>query len=717
MFASVRHAPARHSRLIAISSSLAYDLAAMSGSPPMTRGVYVAGAEHATGKSAVALGVRQLLSGQVSRLGIFRPVADGDDDPLLGVLRAGGGDGESHAAAVGVSYEDVRADERRALAEIVSRYRALAAKCDAVLAVGTDFSGVVRAGELAFNARVALNLGLPVLCVVSGHERTSAEVRSAAGVALNMMRRIGAEVVAVVANRVRPDQVDAVTVEVTADVPVYVLPEDDLLMAPTLGELLAACEGELVGGAEDALSREARSVIVAAMTVPNLLERLTDGAVLITPGDRADVLVTALFAHASRTLPSVAGVVLTGGLRPPEALLQPIEAPAMPAIVATSHDTYATTALASSLEGTITVATPRKVTTALALFEHHVDRDALLERLEVTRSDAVTPLMFEQTLLERARADRRHIVLPEGTDERILRAAEILLRRRVADLTLIGDEQEVRAAAAQVGVDISRARLVSPAEEGLRERFAQEYARRRAHKGVTVDAARDVMGDMSYFGTMMVALGLADGMVSGATHTTAETIRPSFELIKTRPDVSIVSSVFLMCLADRVLVYGDCAVNPNPTAEQLADIAVSSAATATRFGIDPRVAMLSYSTGESGAGADVERVREATDLVRRSSPGLSVEGPIQYDAAVDASVARTKLPSSAVAGRATVFIFPDLNTGNNTYKAVQRSAGAVAIGPVLQGLRKPVNDLSRGATVADIVNTVAITAIQAQDAS
>ena len=408
--------------------------------------------------------------------------------------------------------------------------------------------------------------------------------------------------------------------------------------------------------------------------------------------------------------------MLTGGLRPPGALLEPIEVPAPPAIVATELDTYATTEAVGSVEGRIGVDTPRKITTALALFEHHVDREALLQRLEVTPSAAVTPLMFEHMLIERARDDRRRIVLPEGTDERILRAAEILLRRRVADLTLLGDETEVRGVAAQLGVDISGAHLLSPADEELHERFAQEYAQRRAHKGITADQARDVVSDVSYFGTMMVALGLADGMVSGATHTTAETIRPSFELIRTRPGVSIVSSVFLMCLADRVLVYGDCAVNPNPTAEELADIAISSAATAARFGVEPRVAMLSYSTGESGAGAQVERVREATALVRARSPELSVEGPIQYDAAVDASVARAKLPESAVAGRATVFIFPDLNTGNNTYKAVQRSAGAVAIGPVLQGLRKPVNDLSRGATVADIVNTVAITAIQAQDA-
>ena len=307
------------------------------------------------------------------------------------------------------------------------------------------------------------------------------------------------------------------------------------------------------------------------------------------------------------------------------------------------------------------------------------------------------------------------LVLPEGGDERILRAADTLLRREVVDLTLLGEEDVLRGSAARLGLDISRARVVDPWDEALRERFALHYAQRRAHKGISVDAARDIVTDVSYFGTLMVDLGMVDGMVSGAAHTTAHTIRPSFELIKTRPGVSLVSSVLLMCLSDRVLVYGDCAVNPEPTAEELADIAVASAATATQFGIEPRIAMLSYSTGGSGAGAGVERVRAATAAVRARAPELFVEGPIQYDAAVDAGVAAAKLPDSAVAGRATVFIFPDLNTGNNTYKAVQRSAGAVAIGPVLQGLRKPVNDLSRGATVHDIVNTVAITAIQAQE--
>ena len=256
-----------------------------------------------------------------------------------------------------------------------------------------------------------------------------------------------------------------------------------------------------------------------------------------------------------------------------------------------------------------------------------------------------------------------------------------------------------------------------PHDPELVERFAQTYADVRAHKGMTLERAREVVTDISYFGTMMVHLGLADGMVSGAVNTTAHTIRPALEFIKTADGVRTVSSVFLMCLADRVLVYGDCAVIPDPTTEQLADIAISSAQTAAQFGIDPRVAMLSYSTGSSGSGADVEKVRAATELVAQRSPDLRLVGPIQYDAAIDPVVGRAKMPDSDVAGKATVFVFPDLNTGNNTYKAVQRSAHAVAIGPVLQGLRKPVNDLSRGALVDDIVNTVAITAVQAQSLS
>jgi phosphate acetyltransferase len=680
----------------------------------MTPGVYVAGCEPATGKSAVALGVQQLLTRRVERLGIFRPVvADPEHDPLLELLRPLGTAALPYEASCGVGYEDVRADEARALEEIVARYRALAAQCDGVLVVGTDFAGAGTASELAFNARVALNLGLSALLVVSGHDRTPAEVRTATSVALTTWRGVGCHVVGVVANRVQAYNLAAVVQD--GEVPIYALPEVDLLMAPTVGQVAAACHGEMIAGDPELLGREALSLTVAAMTLPNLMERITEGTVLITPGDRADVLLAAMFAHASTELPSPAGVVLTGGLRPPELMLGALGSfGGLPPILLTEHDTYETVSLAGAREGAITPAAPRKITKALALFETHIDGEDLLDRIDVARSPAVTPLMFEYTLLDRARSQQRHIVLPEGTDERVLRAADILLRRRVVELTLLGPEAEVRGTAGRLGLDLYGAHVLDPGDPELVERFAQEYASRRSHKGVTVDAARDVVSDVSYFGTLMVALGMVDGMVSGATHTTAETIRPAFELVKTRKDVSIVSSVFLMCLADRVLVYGDCAVNPHPTAEQLADIAISSAATAAQFGIEPRVAMLSYSTGSSGSGEEVESVRAATELVRSRAPSLSVEGPIQYDAAVDATVAHAKLPDSAVAGRATVFIFPDLNTGNNTYKAVQRSAGAIAIGPVLQGLNKPVNDLSRGATVHDIVNTVAITAIQSQ---
>ena len=482
--------------------------------------------------------------------------------------------------------------------------------------------------------------------------------------------------------------------------------------------IMHAVEGELYAGDPDLLDREALGVVIAAMSMENVLPRLIEGSVVIVPGDRSEVLLGVLTAHASATFPSISGIVLNGGFPLSEHIERLIEGlkAGLP-IIQTALGSYDTALAIRNTRGRLAAESQRKRDTALALFEQHVDGEALLDRLEIAQPEVVTPLMFEYDLLERARRERKHIVLPEGYDDRILRAAATLLARDVADLTILGEEIEIRARAIGLGLDISRATVLSNHDHVLVYRLADEYQRRRAHKGVTLEQARDTVQDVSYFGTMMVAIGLADGMVSGAAHTTAHTIRPAFEIIKTVPEVDVVSSVFLMALADRVLVYGDCAVVPDPTAEQLADIAISSAATAAQFGIESRVAMLSYSTGESGSGAEVDKVRRATALVRERAPELAVEGPIQYDAAADAAVARTKLPESTVAGRATVFIFPDLNTGNNTYKAVQRSSGAVAIGPVLQGLRKPINDLSRGATVQDIVNTVAITAIQAADAS
>jgi phosphate acetyltransferase len=706
----------------------------------VARSLYVAAAGPESGKSAVALGVVEAMARRVGRVGLFRPVVRADGpDPVVALVRqrfpAVVPDDAAAAAACGVTYDDVHSDPAEATARIVERFRAVEREHDAVLVVGTDYTDVGAPTELAFNGHLAVNLGSPVLLVVNARGRTPADVAAAADVACGSLAAHACRLLGVVANRVDPDDLKDVQEALAAvrglahgagtdgetpaaahgtELAVHVLPEEPLLSAPTVKRVVDAVGGELVLGATERLDVEARSFVVAAMTLPRVLEYLREDGLVIVPGDRSDVLVGVLMAHRSQTFPRLSGVILSGGTRPEppvQRLLDGIGS-RLPVAV-TPLNTFEAATVAAGTRGSLTDGSQRKVATALDLFAAHVDGPALLDRLDLVRSDAVTPLMFEHDLVERARATRRRIVLPEGTEPRVLAAAAAVLARGIADVILLGEPAEVARAAARAGVDVSRAQVLDPAEDSLRATLATEYARQRAHRGVTFEGAWDVVADVSYAGTLLVELGMADGMVSGAAHTTAQTIRPAFEVIRTVPGVSVVSSVFFMCLADRVLVYGDCAVNPDPTAEQLADIAISSATTAASFGVEPRVAMLSYSTGTSGAGKDVDKVREATRLVRERAPNLQVEGPIQYDAAIDAGVARTKLPDSTVAGRATVFVFPDLNTGNNTYKAVQRSAGALAVGPVLQGLNKPVNDLSRGATVPDIVTTVAITAVQA----
>ncbi|QTE29923.1 phosphate acetyltransferase [Pengzhenrongella sicca] len=683
----------------------------------VTRSIYITSPEGGTGKSTVALGVVDLLTRRAQRVGIFRPIspAGGERDYVLELLLAHDGVDVPYELCVGVTYEQVHDDLEGALSEIVEKYHEVARRCDVVVVVGTDYTDVAGPTELYYNARIAANLGAPVLLVVSGKDRTPEEVRQVTGLAIGELRANHAQVIGIVANRCTATDLSSVLAALTGPAPVWAVPEEPFLSAPTVRALMEAVEGKLAIGDEGLLSREALDVQVGAMSFEHLLDRLSDGAVVITPGDRYDILLGLLTAHAAAGFPSLAAIILNGGYYPPAPVARLVESlgQRLP-IIRTDLGTFRTASAAAQTSGRLTADSQRKMDMALALTEQHIDGAALLAALDVPRAEVITPLMFEYNLLDQARSDRRHIVLPEGADDRILRAASTLLERQVADLTLLGDEASIRTRATELGLDLDDATIVDPRAGELLERFAQEYTVLRAHKGMTVERAREIVSSVSYFGTMMVGLGLADGMVSGAMHTTAHTIKPSFEIIKTIPGVSVVSGVFLMCLADRVLVYGDCAVNIDPTAEQLADIAITSAATATQFGIEPRIAMLSYSTGESAGGADVDKVRAATELVRARRPDLIIEGPIQYDAAVDAAVAKAKMPDSLVAGRATVFIFPDLNTGNNTYKAVQRSSGAVAIGPILQGLRKPVNDLSRGALVGDIVNTVAFTAIQAQ---
>ncbi|GGD44553.1 phosphate acetyltransferase [Microbacterium faecale] len=699
----------------------------------MARSIYITSAEGQSGKSTVALGVLDSLSRVAPRVGVFRPIArsTSERDYVLEMLLDHTDVDLAYDDGVGVTYDDVRADPEGALSTIVARYKRVEAQCDAVVVLGSDYTDVGSPAELAYNARIAANLGAPVLLVLGGRQphgsaeslgsappRSPEQMGQIAALSVLELRRQNAELAATIVNRadaaLAAEIVSAVAARVE-DGPVWALPEDPLLVAPTMGDVLRAVDGTLIAGDEQLLAREALGVTVAAMSMVNVLARLDEGDVVIVPADRSDALLATLTAHRSGTFPSLAGIVLNGDAAIPDILQRLIDGlgPRLP-IITTPGDTYPTAMRVMTARGRLAASSPQRYSRALGLFDQNVDIDELTRVLGIARATVVTPLMFEYQLLERARSAPRHIVLPEGDDDRILKAAAILLERSVAQLTILGDPERVRSRAVELGLDIRAADVLSPFEPAYVDRFATEYQRLRAHKGMTYDQAADLVSDVSYFGTMMVHLGDADGMVSGAAHTTAHTIRPSFEIIKTAPGVSVVSSVFLMALADRVLVYGDCAVIPDPTSTQLADIAISSSETASLFGIDPRVAMLSYSTGASGSGADVEKVREATALARERAPELPIEGPIQYDAAADAAVARTKLPDSDVAGRATVFVFPDLNTGNNTYKAVQRSAGAVAIGPVLQGLAKPINDLSRGALVEDIVNTVAITAIQAQ---
>jgi phosphate acetyltransferase len=602
------------------------------------------------------------------------------------------------------------------IAHLVDVFMHMRDNFDFVLVIGTDFSGPSPSTELALNARLATNMGTPVLAVVNGHDLDGSEVVHAMDSSTSQLVRLGASVIATIVNRVDSAHIDEVRAKIAEDqhrTPVYVLRDLPVLSALTVEEVAAGLHGDVLVGSPESLQREVDSYVAGSGHLQTLLPALSDGALVVASGDRADLAVGTAASALSRDMPSPSGVLLTCGHRPDPMTQSLLEASGLP-VVAVDADTYQTLHALEGLRGEIRATSRRKIAAALGEFTTGVDVEELAAQIRLSHPDAITPLMFSTGLLERARADRKRIVLPEATDERVLTAAEELIHAGVVDITLLGNPTEIQARAVASGLDLNGMEIIDPATSSLRDEFARDYAQLRAHKGVTLEGAYDTVIDPSYFGTMLVRSGRVDGMVSGATHTTAHTIRPALEIIRTTPEAEIVSSAFLMCLPDRVLVFADCAVNPDPTAEQLADIAINSADTAVAFGIEPRVAMVSYSTGTSGTGTDVDKVRAATELVAKRRPDLPLAGPIQYDAAVDEGVGAAKLPGNPVAGHASVMIFPDLNTGNTTYKAVQRSAPAVAIGPLLQGLRKPVNDLSRGCTIPDIINTVAITAIQAQ---
>ena len=700
----------------------------------MSKNLYITSTEERSGKSAIVLGVMQMLLKELHRVAFFRPIiSDADsgqeDQDITLVLEH---------FNLNIDYEDTFGCTLREAQELVNngrqtqlhdtilnKYKKLEAEFDFILCEGTDYRSKDIAFESGINGDIAANLGAPVLLVMSGRNKTGEELTRLTQLSLDTFSAKGNEVLVCIINRaaeglsedlfrtIRPKSKPG------EKLPFYIIPENPAIGNPTVGDVRRWLKADTLYGRKG-LTALVGNYVVAAMQIGNFLGYIEPDTLVVTPGDRSDIILASLASRLSASFPDIAGIVLTGGLLPSANVQRLIEGWAgMPVpILTVPGNTFQTIQQLNELYGRIEPQDTQRIATALGDFSQHVPVTQLRDRVIQTRSARISPKMFEYALLEKAGRNKQRIVLPEGNCERVLQAADILLRRSVVNLTILGQVDDVMMRAAAIGMDLKWIEIIDPARSELLEPFVAEYMKLRKHKGVLEEIARDRMSDPTYFGTMMVHMGYADGMVSGALNTTAHTIRPAFEFIKTKPGVTIVSSVMFMCMPDKVLVYGDCAVNTNPDARQLAEIALSSAETARIFGIEPRVAMLSYSTGTSGTGEDVDKVVEATaiarQLIQERGLQLPLEGPLQYDAAIDPEVAATKLPGSKVAGRATVFTFPDLNTGNNTYKAVQRAANVVAIGPVLQGLNKPVNDLSRGCTVADIVNTVAITAIQAQ---
>ncbi|MBV5318029.1 MAG: phosphate acetyltransferase [Desulfobulbaceae bacterium] len=694
----------------------------------MADSLYIANLEKDCGKLVVTLGVMELLSRRIDHIGFFRPITPGNgkDDNDINLIKQRYNINISYDEMAGISHDEARAliaggEERQLFREIVRKFSEVRKKCDFLLCEGPNIVSMSEAFDYDISIRIARELGVPTLHVANGQNRTALEILENIQVAEKIYEQHQCPLLAIFINRIDPALLAAAEAEIrrshqNKSYRLDFLPEMAGFSMPTMEEITEALGARHFTGPRKGLQRDVHAIKVAAMSPANYIDFLEKDDLVITPGDRPDIIFATLGSIASRNYPSPVGMLLSGGMEPSPSmvrLLDGIDDLALP-IYIVPNDTYLTAMRAGEVKGTLRPNNQQKTARALGVFESHVDTNGLEQQVIETVSTTMSPLMFEYSLFQRARGDRKHIVLPEGCEERILQAAEILRAREVVDLTLLGEEKVIRNRAAALGLKLQDVAIIDPKTSPLRDEFIETLHQLRQHKGFTLDYARDAINDVSYFGTMMVHTNRADGMVSGAVHTTQHTIRPAFQIIRTRPEVLVVSSVFFMCMDTRVLVYGDCAVNPNPNSEELAEIAIRSAETAAMFHIEPIVAMLSYSSGSSGQGEDVERVRQAVLLARQRRPDLKIDGPIQYDAAIDVAVAHEKMPESEVAGRASVFIFPDLNTGNNTYKAVQRSSGAVAIGPVLQGLNKPVNDLSRGCLVPDIVNTVAITAIQAQ---
>jgi len=694
----------------------------------MTNAIYLTTTEPYSGKSIIALGLMNLLASKTEKIAYFKPVISCDRPEK---------DSHLHTIAsyfkLGTPYDDMYVFTRSEILKyvnsgkeafiidsIIDKFKRLQERHDFVVVEGTDFMGGSINVEFDGNISIAKNLGIPAAIIIKADGKSIQEIVDTAVSTTKSFMDEGVQILTVIANKVELEKEEEIRRQLTKGLPkeliVTSIPANKDLGNPTMKEILESVEGKVLFG-EHLLSNQVDDSIVGAMQLHNCLTRLGKNTLIVTPGDRGDIIIGALQANISKNYPKIAGLVLTGGLVPEQTILDLIEGlDTVVPIIQVKTGTFKTVTRVANTQSRLSPDNKEKISLSISQFDKYVDVESLEKKIISFHTHAITPRMFQYQIVRRAKEHKKHIVLPEGDDDRILQAADALIKQNVVDLTILGIKENVVAAIKRLNLslDLEKVRVINPATSERYEEYVNTLFELRKNKNVSIEMARDLMLDVSYFGTMMVYKGEADGMVSGAGHTTQHTIRPALQFVKTKPGVSTVSSVFFMCLPNRVSIFGDCAVNPNPTFEQLADIAISSADTSKMFGIDPKIAMLSYSSGTSGEGEDVEKVRKATELVRQRRPDLKVEGPIQYDAAVDPTVGKKKMPNSDVAGQASVLIFPDLNTGNNTYKAVQRETGALAIGPMLQGLNKPVNDLSRGCSVDDVFNTVVITAIQAQ---
>ncbi|MDO8455016.1 MAG: phosphate acetyltransferase [Sulfurimonas sp.] len=687
------------------------------------KSLFVSAQEKGAGTLFISMGMMEILKRNLHRVAFFRPIIasssikDGDISFILEHYKLD----MKYEEAYGFDVEYVESmiaqnNINELINELIIKFKKLESEYDFVLCEGIHKSFLTSTISYDLNIKIAQNFASPYINIINAQNLTAKEAYENILIENENFTSEGCTHFATFVNRLDSEKYNSLQQELKDyEFNTYLLKEVPELDMPTIGDVIDGLEAKAIVLKAQDVTRVIRGVKVAALTLDNFLDHVQEDDLVIVAADRSEIILGLLGALYSNNYPNITGIIFPFNMRAHpniQKLINGLDNFSIP-ILSVETDTYETAKNLSNVKPKLRVTSQRKIALALGLFNSSVDIKAIEMKITSAQSTVLTPMMFEYKLFETARLNKKRIILPESSDERILRAAEIILRREVADIILIGREKEIRDNYMRLGLDLGKATIIDHLNSEYMKEFVDTFFEMRKAKGLTHQVAEDAMQHANYFSTMMVHLGYADGMVSGATNSTADTIRPALQIIKTTPGISIVSSVFFMCLSTKVLVYGDCAVNQDPDANELAQIALSSAKTALAFGIEPLVAMLSYSTGESGSGADVEKVREATNKVKSENPELLIEGPIQYDAAIDKEVALAKLPNSEVAGNATVFIFPDLNTGNNTYKAVQRSSDAVAIGPILQGLNKPINDLSRGCLVEDIVNTVAITAIQA----